>query len=76
MILTIEGLDGVTTNMAKTRLDSEKFEISPEMIEAGADILVQFEWGWADPEEYAARIYRAMASVSGRDGGSAFEPSR
>ena len=56
--------------------DRDDEKITVEMMEAGADVLVQFEWGWADPEEYAARIYRAMASVSGRDSASASEPSR
>ena len=49
---------------------SEKKEITvtPEMADAGAAILVDFEWGWADPEDYAVRIFRAMAAVAVRDG--------
>ena len=43
-------------------------EVTPEMIEAGVDVLMRFDWGWSDPNAYAANIYRAMA-IASRPGG-------
>ena len=37
---------------------------SRAMIDAGVDILMDFDWGWSNPRQYAVRIYRAMASRS------------
>ena len=51
-------------------------EITPEMIETGVDILMQFDWGWSDPKAYAADIYRAMASAARQGGKSVSGPSR
>ena len=51
-------------------------EVTPEMIEAGVDILMRFDWGWSDPNAYAADIYRAMALLSSQDDGSVSAPSR
>ncbi len=51
-------------------------EITSEMIEAGVEILMQFDWGWSDPKAYAADIYRAMESASRRDDESNSAPSR
>jgi len=62
--------------MTKARLDSEEIVVTPEMVKAGVDILMQFDWGWSDPNTYTADIFRAMASVSRRDGRSASVPSR
>ena len=39
-------------------------KITPEMIEAGVDILMEFDYGWSSPREYAARIFTAMASAA------------
>ena len=43
---------------------NEKPEITPEMIQAGADILLFFNPESSDPQEYADKIYRAMVEVS------------
>jgi hypothetical protein len=37
--------------------------ITPAMIQAGADILLFFDYDSSDPKEYAERIYRAMVGV-------------
>ena len=56
--------------------DCDDVEITPEMIEAGIDILIDFELGWSRPEVYAADIYRAMMFAACRGGGSASARSR
>ena len=47
---------------------SGDIEITPEMAEAGKDILMEFEWGWSDPDKYACDIYRAMHRLSHQGG--------
>jgi hypothetical protein len=37
-------------------------EITPAMKQAGAEILLDFDWGYSDPNEFAARIYAAMSA--------------
>ena len=54
----------------------QKVDITPEMIDAGIDILMDFELGWSRPEVYAADIYRAMAFAACRGDGSASARSR
>ena len=39
---------------------SARVEITPEMVEAGVQILTHYEWGWSNAEEYARRIFIAM----------------
>lgn len=39
-------------------------EITPEMIEAGASIISEFEFGWASPQDFARRVYLAMQAQS------------
>ena len=56
--------------------DCDDKAVTPEMIEAGVGILMQFEWGWSDPKTYAADIYRAMASAWRRDDESTSAPFR
>ncbi len=43
-------------------------EITPEMIEAGVDVLLEFDHDWSNKEEYAEKIYRVMASFAPRCG--------
>ena len=33
---------------------------TPEMLEAGGEIISQFEFGWSNPKEVARLVYRAM----------------
>ncbi len=48
---------------SENRPADEDIKVTPEMIEAGVEILMRFEWGWSDPSAYAADIYRTMASA-------------
>lgn len=48
---------------SETRQADEEIKVTPEMIEAGVEILMRFEWGWSDPSAYASDIYRTMASA-------------
>ncbi len=62
--------------MSNTSQRQAGVEVTPEMIEAGVDILMRFDWGWSDPNAYAADIYRAMAFLSSQDDESVSAPSR
>lgn len=42
------------------RLGAPELEITPEMIEAGEELVREFEAGFDSAKEYAAKIYRAM----------------
>jgi hypothetical protein len=35
-------------------------KITPEMLDAGVEILIDSEWGWTNPREFARRLYLAM----------------
>jgi hypothetical protein len=35
-------------------------EITPTMMEAGANVLTDFDWGWSNAKDFARRIYLAM----------------
>ena len=35
-------------------------KITPEMLDAGVEILFDSEWGWTNPREFARRLYLAM----------------
>lgn len=52
----------------------KEVEITPAMIEAGEELLMQFEWGWSDPEEYVRKIYSAMRAVSPEVSESVYQP--
>ena len=39
---------------------SDGIEITPEMIEAGVNLLMDFEWGWGNPQDYVTKIFRSM----------------
>ena len=41
-------------------VENKSIEITPEMLEAGADIIAEFEFGWASPQDFARRVYLAM----------------
>lgn len=56
--------------------DCDDVKITPEMIEAGVDILMRFDWGWSDPRVHTVDIYRAMASAACQGGGSVSARSR
>jgi len=61
-----EGIE--TRNMAEmaqseNQQAGKNVAVTREMIEAGVEILMRFEWGWSDPSAYAADIYRTMASA-------------
>ena len=47
-----------------------RVEITPEMIEAGVDVLLEFDHDWSNNEEYAEKIYRIMESCTPRYGKS------
>jgi len=34
-----------------------QIEVTPQMIEAGADLLMQFDWGWSNPDDFAEKIF-------------------
>ena len=38
-----------------------EIEVTPEMIAAGVDVILEYEWPWTNPEEHVIKIYRAMA---------------
>ena len=39
-------------------------EPTPAMIDAGVDVLVEFEWGWSNANDYAEKIWRAVYEMS------------
>ena len=43
---------------------SAKFEITPEMIEAGGAVLCRMELAFADEDFWAEEVYRAMVAAS------------
>lgn len=43
-----------------------QIEVTPQMIEAGADLLMQFDWGWSNPDDFAEKIFRSMAVAAPR----------
>lgn len=49
---------------AHAKIDSEKVEVTPEMIEAGAPYLLRFRVDRHNEEDALAKIYRAMAAAS------------
>ena len=44
--------------------------VTPEMIEVGAELLMDFEWADGCPNTYAENIFRAMTLASHRGGES------
>jgi len=40
--------------------DHGPVKITPEMLDAGVEILFDSEWGWMNPREFARRLYLAM----------------
>lgn len=41
----------------------EEFEITPEMIEAGAEVLSHYDYGWVDNGEYLKKILTATMAA-------------
>jgi len=52
--------DAVNSNCDVDKL----LEITPAMIQAGAEILCLFDSQYSSREEYAEKVYRAMVEVS------------
>lgn len=40
--------------------NEKSIEVTDEMLQVGAEIIVEFEFGWASPQDFARRIYLAM----------------
>ena len=43
---------------------ARQIELTPEIIEAGVDVLLEFEWGWSNPQQTVRRIWQAMTAQS------------
>lgn len=41
-------------------------EVTPEMLKAGAEIIAEFEFGWASPQDFARRVFLAMEALRPR----------
>ena len=46
---------------------SETKVITPEMIDAGVEVLFQFDPDYSDAEKYVVKIFMAMVSVRQKD---------
>ena len=49
--------------MSQRQADAE-IEVTRKMVDAGLDVLIDFEWGWVDASEYAEKIFRAMSAAA------------
>src|SRR5262245_32532833 len=45
---------------------SASCEVTQEMMDVGAEIISQFEFGWGSPRDFARRVFLAMAEKSPR----------
>ena len=50
--------------MKTTSGKNEQTEVTLKMIDAGVDILMEFEWGWSNPRATVKAIYCKMISVA------------
>ena len=39
-------------------------ELTPEMVDAGVEVLMDFDWGWTKPSDCVMRVFRSMLVVS------------
>ncbi len=52
---------------SENRQAVEEIVITPEMIEAGVSVLLEFDHDWSNPKEYAGKIFRSMESAARRE---------